>query len=63
MVTVKDLRRVAESILEQIEGWNDEDEIYAVHNTYFANGRVLEMKGGFVSYEEIQRECDMEEDD
>lgn len=62
MTTVGDLRDIAESILEQLEGYDDGREVHAWNNTYFANGCTLETEDGFIEYDNI-RVIDEDEDE
>ena len=54
MTTVGDLREIIEGILYQIEGVDDDVELRIWTNTYFVNGFPLEVKDGFIDYENIE---------
>ena len=56
MTTVGDLREIAESILEQLEGLDEDEEIHARCNTYGMGSTILETRDGFIDYAEIQTE-------
>lgn len=56
MTTVGDLREIAESILEQLEGLDEDEEIYARCNTYGMGSTILETYDGFIDYEDILTE-------
>ena len=54
MTTVKDLREIAENILEQLEGLDEDGVIYTVHDTYYLRSNtILETRGGFLDYSNI----------
>lgn len=54
MVTVGDLREIAESILEQLDGLDDGEKIHVRCNTYGMESTILETYDGFIDYENIQ---------
>lgn len=56
MTTVGDLREIAESILEQLEGLDEDEEVYTNCNTYGMGSTILETYDGFIDYEFIQTE-------
>ena len=56
MTTVGDLREIAESILEQLEGLDEDEEIYTRSNTCGMGSVILETYGGFIDYEDIVTE-------
>ena len=59
MTTVKELREIAQDILDQLEGMDDDQRLRVVGNTYFVDGFPMEVCDGFIDYENIQ----IEEDD
>ena len=60
MTTVAELRGIAESILEQLEGVDGDTKVWETSNTFFIrDGRVLETRTGFLDYTNI----DFEDDD
>lgn len=66
MVTVKDLREVAESILDQLDGYDDARKVHTRCNTYGMESTIMEVQswcadGGFIDYTDIIIE-DEEED-
>ena len=56
MTTVGNLREIAESILEQLEGLDEDEEIYTRCNTCGMGSAILETYDGFIDYEDIQTE-------
>ena len=56
------LRAVAKSILEQLEGWDDEEMVETRCNTYGMYGTILETSEGFVDPWDL-RPCDDYDDD
>lgn len=54
MTTVGDLREIIEEIQYQIEGVDDDVELRVWTNTYFVNGLPLEVRDGFIDYENIE---------
>ena len=56
------LRAVAKRILEQLEGWDDEDMVETRCNTYGMYGTILETSEGFVDPWDL-RLCDEDEED
>ena len=62
MTTVGDLREIIEDILNQIEGVDDDVRIRIYSNTYFVEGRPLEVRDGFIDYQNIQFDDDEDED-
>lgn len=62
MLTVYRLKIIAKAILEQIDGYDDDAEIYTVHNRYLCDeNRYLATPSGFVNYFHI-RLADDEQD-
>ena len=69
MVTVADMREIAQSILDQLDGMDENRKIHARCNTYGMESTIIEVKswcadGGFVDYDNIvfEDEDDEEED-
>lgn len=55
MLTVHRLKTIANAILEQIDGYDDDAEIYTLSNTYFCDGNnYLATNSGFVNYFDIR---------
>lgn len=52
--TVGELRRIARSMLSQMEGWDDEDLVATHSNTYFVEGYAIETRDGFVDWADIR---------
>ncbi len=68
MVTVGDMREIAESILEQLDGYEDDCKVHTRCNTYGMNSTIIEVQswcddGGFVDYTDIQLEDEMEDEE
>jgi len=53
-----ELRSIAESILEQIDGWDDDTVIHTRCNTYGMPYTILETSDGFIDYTDIRMEDD-----
>ena len=69
MVTVADMRDIAQSILEQLDGIDGSKKVHTKCNTYGMESTIIEVKawcadGGFIDYENIvlEDEDDEEED-
>lgn len=55
MLTVYRLKVIAKAILEQIDGYDDDAEIYTLGNTFFCDGNnYLATNSGFVNYFDIR---------
>lgn len=55
MLTVYRLKVIAKAILEQIDGYDDDAEIYTIGNTFFCDGNnYLATNSGFVNYFDIR---------
>lgn len=57
MATAGELRRIANRILDQLQGFDDDDEIETYGNTYYIHdesGKILETRDGFVDWTNIQ---------
>lgn len=63
MTTVKEMRRIANKMLAQMEGWDDDDEVVTKSNTYFIEGLAIETRGGFVDWTDIRLEEEDEEEE
>lgn len=61
MTTARQLREIAEGILDQIDGMDDDQVIYIRPNTYGMDYTILETSDGFIDYTDIR--TDDEEDD
>lgn len=62
MTTVGELKEICERILDQLEGWEDDDEVM-VHNTsYFLGSTVLETKDGYIDCFNIEPDDEEEEE-
>ena len=54
MLTVHRLKTIANAILEQIDGYDDDAEIYTFHDTKLCHGNsYLATNSGFVNYFDI----------
>lgn len=58
MTTAADLREIAERILDQIDGMDDDQVIYTRPNTYDMWYTILETEDGFIDYTDIRTEDD-----
>ena len=68
MVTVESLRKIAQSILDQLDGYEGSEKIHTRCNTYGMESTIIEVEswsadGGFVDYTDIQIENDDNEED
>lgn len=63
MTTVRELRKIAIHILEQMEDWDDEDEILTRSSTYGTSGYTIETDDGFIEYRDIELDPDDEEEE
>lgn len=63
MTTVGTLREIAESILEQLEGLDEDEEIYTNCNTYGMGSAILETYDGFIDYTNIRIEGEEEDEE
>ena len=61
MTTAAKLREIAERILDQIDGMDDDEVIYTRPNTYDMNYTILETYDGFIDYTDIRTEDDGED--
>lgn len=57
------LRAVAKRILEQLEGWDDEEMVSTRCNTYGMYGTILETSEGFVDPWDLRPVLDEEEEE
>lgn len=57
------LRAVAKSILEQLQGWDDEDMVATRCNTYGMYGTILETSEGFIDPYDLRPVLDEEEEE
>ena len=57
------LRAVANAILDQLYGWDDEEMVATRCNTYGMYGTVLETSEGFVDPWDIRPALDDEDDE
>ena len=48
MTTAGELRAICERILDQLEGWKDDDEVMAYTSSYSLGYTVLETKDGYI---------------
>lgn len=63
MATVKEIREIIESMLEQIEGWDDEDELVTSTSTYGLGTTILEVSDGFVDWSNLELDWYSSEDE
>ena len=68
MVTVGDMREIAESILEQLDGYEDDCKVHTRCNTYGMDSTIIEVQswrddGGFIDYTDIIIEDDDEDEE
>ena len=54
MTTAGDLRHIAQRILDQLEGLDDEEEIETRPNTYGLGQSFIAVRDGFVDYTDIE---------
>ena len=68
MVTVADMREIAQSILYQLDGIDGSKKVRTRCNTYGMDSTIIEVKswsasGGFVDYDNIELEDEEDEED
>ena len=54
MTTAGDLRHIAERILDQLEGLDDDDELEVRPNTYGLGQSFIAVRDGFIDYTDIE---------
>lgn len=52
MTTVGDLRRIANRILDQLDGLRDDERVVVYSNTYGMGMSVLGTRDGYIDYSE-----------
>lgn len=60
MTTVGDLRRIANRILDQLDGLGDDERVAVYSNTYGMGMSILGTKDGYIDYSEP---IEIDEDD
>lgn len=63
MTTVATLRSIANKILDQIDGWDDDTEPCTRSNTYGMGQCFIAVSDGFIDWSDIQEDYDDEEED
>lgn len=63
MTTAGQLRAIAQDILDQIEGWDDNTRIHTRCNTYGMGQCFIAVSDGFIDWSDIQEDYDDEEED
>lgn len=67
-MTVKQLRRVLENVLSELEEYEDDKEVKMFSNTYFLGHPmyflgVAGWDGGYISFDQLVEEEDEDEED
>ena len=62
-VRVAKLRAIANDILSQLTGWDDDELVVTYPNTYRMEGVILEVSEGFVDVCELRPELDEDEEE
>lgn len=62
-VRVAKLRAIANDILTQLTGWDDDELVETRCNTYGMEGIILEVREGFVDVCELRPELDEDEEE
>ena len=62
MTTAGELRAICARILDQLEGWEDDDEVLAYYSSYDLGYTVLETKDGYIDCFNIEPYVEEDED-
>ena len=62
-VRVAKLRAIANDILSQLTGWDDDELVVTYPNTYGMKGVILEVSEGFVDVCELRPELEEYDDE
>lgn len=62
MTTAGDLRRLCEDILDQLQGWNDDDPVLMSPSSYGMGNTFICMSDGFIDWTSIEYDDGSEED-
>ena len=63
-MTIKQLKEHLQSVLDELDDFDDESEVRVVSNTYFLRGatHILETRQGFIDLDNPVKESDEDDD-
>lgn len=62
MTTAGDLRRLCNTILDQLQGWDDDDPVLMSASSYGMGNTFICMSDGFIDWTSIEYDDGSEED-
>jgi hypothetical protein len=64
-MTIKQLKEHLQSVLDELDDFDDESEVRVVSNTYFLRGatHILETRQGFIDLDNPVRESEDDDDE